>query len=61
MLGAGRSEIYFISAMMLLIIVVCVIAVYFFVKTYKKEMREREILREEKAKAKAAKSGSTAE
>ena len=40
--GAGRAEVYFIAAMMILILVVCGISVYFFFKTYKKEMRERE-------------------
>jgi uncharacterized protein YpmB len=39
--GAGRAEIYFISGMMFLILVLCVAAVFFFIKTYKKEMRER--------------------
>ena len=39
--GTGRSEIYFISGMMVLILIVCVAAVYFFIKTYKKELRER--------------------
>ena len=39
--GAGRAEIYFISAMMILIVVVCAVVVYFFFKTYKKEMREK--------------------
>jgi flagellar basal body-associated protein FliL len=39
--GAGRAEIIFIAAMMVLILVVCGLAVYFFFKTYKKEMREK--------------------
>jgi uncharacterized protein YpmB len=52
--GAERSEIYFIAAMMVLIMIISIVAVYFFVKTYKKEMREREAMREEKAKAKLA-------
>jgi hypothetical protein len=38
----GRAEIYFIAAMMVLILVVCGVSVYYFFKTYKKEMRERE-------------------
>ena len=42
--------------MMFLIMVISVVAVYFFVKTYKKEMRERDAMREQKAKAKAASS-----
>ncbi|CAN5628252.1 hypothetical protein BH10ACI3_BH10ACI3_12420 [soil metagenome] len=40
--GAGRSEIYFIAAMMILIIILCIFAVYFFIKTYKKEMKDKE-------------------
>jgi preprotein translocase subunit YajC len=39
--GAGRAEFYFITAMMFLIVVLCVGAVYFFIKTYKKEMKEK--------------------
>ncbi|HVF47042.1 MAG TPA: hypothetical protein VNA17_05700 [Pyrinomonadaceae bacterium] len=40
--GAGRAEIYFIVAMMLLTFVLSGFAMYFFVKTYRKEMRERD-------------------
>ena len=39
--GAERAEIYFISAMMVLILILSFAAVYFFMKTYRKEMRER--------------------
>lgn len=39
--GAERAEIYFISAMMVLILIVSFTAVYFFMKEYRKEMRER--------------------
>ncbi len=39
--GAGRAEIYFIVAMMIVILIMSVAAVYFFVKTYKKEMSEK--------------------
>ena len=39
--GAGRAEIYFIAAMMILILIVCIVSVYFFFKTYKKEMAEK--------------------
>jgi uncharacterized protein YpmB len=39
--GTGRSEIYFITAMMVLILVICTVALYFFFKTYRKEMREK--------------------
>ena len=38
----SRAETYFIAAMMFLIIVLCVAAVYIFIKTYRKEMREKE-------------------
>ncbi len=41
--GAGRAEVYFIVAMMILIMVVCVTAIVFFFKTYRKEMREKEL------------------
>jgi cbb3-type cytochrome oxidase subunit 3 len=40
--GAERAELYFIAAMMVLILIVCFVACYFFFKTYRKEMRERE-------------------
>ena len=39
--GAERAEIYFISAMMILIVILSVAAIWFFFKTYKKEMREK--------------------
>jgi hypothetical protein len=39
--GAERAEIYFIAAMMLLILILSFAAVYFFVKQYKKEMRDK--------------------
>ncbi len=37
----GTSEMYFISAMMILIFIICGAAVYFFAKTYKKEMNDK--------------------
>jgi uncharacterized protein YpmB len=40
--GAGRAEVYFIAAMMVLILVVSAVAVYFFFKTYRQEMREKD-------------------
>ncbi len=40
--GADRAEIYFITAMMILILVLSFSAVYFFVRQYRKEMREKE-------------------
>jgi len=51
--GAGRAEIYFIAAMMVLILVVCAVAVYFFFKTYKKEMAEKAAREAEKRAQKA--------
>lgn len=48
--GAGRAEVYFITAMMFLIVVLCVAAIYFFFKTYKKEMREKTLRDESKNK-----------
>jgi hypothetical protein len=39
--GAERAEIYFIAAMMVLILILSFAAVYFFVKQYKKEMRDK--------------------
>lgn len=39
--GAGRAEVYFIAAMMILILIVCTVAVVFFARTYRKEMREK--------------------
>lgn len=56
--GAARAEIYFIVAMMVLIFAISAVAIYFFFKTYKKEMREREARRlEKKAKRDAAAQG----
>ena len=49
--GADRSEIYFIAAMMILIMILSIAAIYFFVKTYKKEMREKEARKKIKAEA----------
>jgi len=46
--GAERAEIYFIAAMMVLILILSFAAVYFFIKQYKKEMRERKVRDEEK-------------
>lgn len=40
--GSDRAEIYFIAAMMVLILILSFTAVYFFMKTYRKEMRERQ-------------------
>lgn len=40
--GSSLSEVYFIVAMMILIFILCGVSVYFFVRTYNKEMKERE-------------------
>lgn len=50
--NAGTAEIYFIAAMMILILVVSFAAVYFFFKTYKREMREKEAARLKKQREK---------
>jgi flagellar biosynthesis/type III secretory pathway M-ring protein FliF/YscJ len=51
--GADRAEIYFIVAMMVLILIVSFTAVYFFVRQYRKEMRERETRQARKVEEKA--------
>ena len=51
--NATRAEIYFIAAMMVLILVVSFTSVFFFVKQYRKEMRERELRRTKKVEEKA--------
>ncbi|HSI88800.1 MAG TPA: hypothetical protein VK918_07070 [Pyrinomonadaceae bacterium] len=52
--GAGRAEVYFIAIMMLLILVGSGVALYFFFKTYRKEMAERAARQEAKREALAA-------
>lgn len=42
MWGTDRAELYFIGAMLLLILIGSFVAVYFFVKQYRKEMRHKE-------------------
>ncbi|CAN5378402.1 hypothetical protein BH20ACI1_BH20ACI1_19250 [soil metagenome] len=42
MSNSALAEIYFIAAMMILIFVISGVSVYFFFKTYKKEMKQRE-------------------
>ena len=37
----SRAEAYFIIAMMILILIVCAVSVYVFIKTYKKEMKQK--------------------
>ena len=39
--GSERAEIYFIVAMMVLTLIFSTVAVYFFIRQYKKEMREK--------------------
>ena len=51
--GAERAEIYFIVAMMVLILVLSFAAVFFFVRQYRKEMRERQDRDSRKAREKA--------
>ena len=41
--GSETSEIIFIAVMMVLILIGSVVAVALFIKTYRKEMREREL------------------
>lgn len=40
--NSATAEVYFIAAMMILILIVCTATVYFFFRTYKKEMRDKE-------------------
>lgn len=46
--NAGLAEIYFIAGMMVLILIISVVAISFFFKTYKKEMREKELRKKNK-------------
>lgn len=41
--GSERAEVYFIVAMMVLILIMSFAAVYFFVRQYKKEMRDKNV------------------
>lgn len=50
--GSATAEVYFIAAMMILILVISGVAVFFFAKTYKKEMAERKIRESQKAEKK---------
>jgi uncharacterized protein YpmB len=40
--GSGMAELIFIAAMMVLILVISFAAVFFFMKTYRMEMSEKE-------------------
>ena len=51
--GAFEAEIYFIAAMMILIMIMSIAAVYFFMRQYRKEMREKAVRDKEKAAARA--------
>ena len=55
MSNSAYAEIYFVAAMMILIFVISGVSVYFFFKTYKKEMKQRE-MREQAKKLKKAES-----
>ena len=50
--GAADAELYFIAAMMVLILVISFVAVFFFVRQYKKEMAEKAERLKQKADAK---------
>lgn len=39
--GSATAEIYFIASMMILILLISGVTVFFFAKTYRKEMAER--------------------
>ena len=54
--GTGRSEIYFIAAMMILTVILSITAIYIFFRTYKKEMREKALRNEEKARIQTSES-----
>ena len=46
--GTGQSEIIFIAAMMILIMILSITAVYVFFRTYKKEMRDKDLRKQAK-------------
>lgn len=48
--GSDRAEVYFIAAMMILILIVSFVAIFFFVKTYRKEMADKALRKQEKTK-----------
>ena len=54
MSNSSLAEIYFIAAMMLLIVVGCAVAVFFFVRTFKREKAERQTELEKKQRQKTA-------
>lgn len=54
MSGSAVAEIYFIAGMMTLILIMSFAAVYFFVRTYRKEKRAKEEAARKKAAQKLA-------
>lgn len=46
--GTGRSEVIFVAAMMILILILSIAAVYIFFRTYKKEIRDKELRKQAK-------------
>ncbi|CAN5765759.1 hypothetical protein BH24ACI3_BH24ACI3_14130 [soil metagenome] len=57
MSGSATAEVYFITAMMILILIISGVAVFFFAKTYRKEMadkKKREGVKADKTSAAAA-------
>lgn len=46
--GTGKSEVIFVAAMMILILILSFAAVYIFFRTYKKEMRDKELRKQGK-------------
>ncbi len=48
--GTGKSEVIFVAAMMILIMILSITAVYVFFRTYKKEMRDKELRKQAKLK-----------
>ena len=55
--GADRAEVYFIVAMMVLILILSFSAVFFFVRQYRKEMRDKEARQKAKVIEKTEKEG----
>jgi hypothetical protein len=51
---SAEAEVYFIAAMMVLILVIGFVAVYFFMRQYRKEMRGKAGAAKRKAAAKDA-------
>lgn len=54
--GTGRAEIYFIASMMILTVILSITAIYIFLRTYKKEMREKALRNQEKARTQSSES-----